>query len=104
MWILTHSRLAELFQLRCILVSMAHSASHPVGLTEDHPTLTTYFEGEIIGSKYSFLTQHEDWGSTDKVDLQHWAKFSAFRPFQKQAKKRQIYIQYLAKRDNILMR
>lgn len=74
------------------------------GLTEDHPTLTTYFEGEIIGLKYSFLTQHEDWGSTDKVDLQHWAKFSAFRPFQKQARKGNLYIPNLAQRDNIFMR
>jgi len=73
------------------------------GLTEDHPTLTTYFEGEIIGSKYSFLTQHQDWGSTDKVDLQHWAKFSAFRPFQKQAKKG-LPIQSMAQRENIFMR
>lgn len=75
-----------------------------LGLTEDHPTLTTYFEGEIIGSKYSFLTQHQDWGSTDKVDLQHWAKFSAFRPFQKQAKKGHLHIPNLAQRENIFMR
>ena len=75
-----------------------------IGLTEDHPTLTTYFEGEIIGSKYSFLTQHQDWGSTDKVDLQHWAKFSAFRPFQKQARKGNLHIPNLAQRENIFMR
>jgi hypothetical protein len=74
------------------------------GLTEDHPTLTTYFEGEIIGSKYSFLTQHQDWGSTDKVDLQHWAKFLAFRPFQKQARKGNLHIPNLAQRENIFMR
>jgi len=74
------------------------------GLTEDHPTLTTYFEGEIIGSKYSFLTQHESWGSTDKVDLQHWAKFNAFRPFAKQARKGNLYIPHLAQRENIFMR
>lgn len=74
------------------------------GLTEDHPTLTTYFEGEIIGSKYTFLTQHADWGSTDKVDLQHWAKFSAFRPFQKQARKGHFHIPQLAQRENIFMR
>ncbi|KAJ8070990.1 hypothetical protein OCU04_001342 [Sclerotinia nivalis] len=74
------------------------------GLTEDHPTLTTYFEGEIIGSKYSFLTQHEDWGSTDKVDLTHWAKFQAFRPFQKSAKKGNCHIPNLAQRENIFMR
>ncbi|RDL42239.1 Vesicle-mediated transport protein-like protein Vid24 [Venustampulla echinocandica] len=74
------------------------------GLTEDHPTLTTYFEGEIIGSKYTFLTQHEDWGSNDKVDLQHWAKFTAFRPFQKAAKKGHFHIPHLAQRENIFMR
>ncbi|CAL3964153.1 hypothetical protein PZA11_001581 [Diplocarpon coronariae] len=74
------------------------------GLTEDHPTLTTYFEGEIIGSKYTFLTQHQDWGSTDKVDLQHWAKFSAFKPFTKQARKGQFNIPQLAQRENIFMR
>jgi len=74
------------------------------GLTETHPTLTTYFEGEIIGSKYSFLTQHQDWGSNDKVDLQHWAKFSAFRPFQKQARKGNFQIPGLAQRENIFMR
>jgi len=73
------------------------------GLTEDHPTLTTYFEGEIIGSKYSFLTQHQDWGSSDKVDLQHWDKFSAFRPFKKHAKKG-LPITQFAQRDNIFMR
>ena len=74
------------------------------GLTEDHPTLTTYFEGEIIGSKYTFLTQHQDWGSNDKVDLQHWAKFAAFRPFQKAARKGHFHIPNLAQRDNIFMR
>ncbi|RDW88923.1 putative VID24 [Coleophoma cylindrospora] len=74
------------------------------GLTEDHPTLTTYFEGEIIGSKYSFFTQHQDWGSTNHTDLQHWAKFSAFRPFQKQARKGSLHIPNLAQRDNIFMR
>jgi hypothetical protein len=73
-------------------------------LTEDHPTLTTYFEGEIIGSKYTFLTQQSAWGSNDKVDLQHWAKFSAFRPFQKAAKRGNFHIPQLAQRENIFMR
>ncbi|RYO93522.1 hypothetical protein DL764_007971 [Monosporascus ibericus] len=51
------------------------------GLTEDNPTLTTYFEGEIIGSKYGFLTQHPSWGATEKIDLNHWSKFTAFRQY-----------------------
>ncbi|KAF2002939.1 hypothetical protein P154DRAFT_593442 [Amniculicola lignicola CBS 123094] len=49
------------------------------GLTEDHPSLTTYFEGEIIGSKYTFITQHPEWGSNEKVDRQHWARFQAYK-------------------------
>ncbi|KAK1572823.1 vacuolar import and degradation protein [Colletotrichum navitas] len=74
------------------------------GLTEDHPTLTTYFEGEIIGTKYSFITNHETWGATDKIDLNHWAKFNAFRPFQKQARKGPVVIRDVAQRENIFMR
>ena len=46
-----------------------------IGLTEEHVNLTTYFEGEIMGCKYTFLTQHPDWGSTGAIDLQHWAQF-----------------------------
>ncbi|KAL2019302.1 hypothetical protein VTK56DRAFT_9769 [Thermocarpiscus australiensis] len=75
------------------------------GLTDDHPTLTTYFEGEIIGTKYGFITQHPSWGATDKIDLSHWAKFTAFRPFAKQARKGgQIMIKDLTQRENIFMR
>ncbi|KAG5925547.1 hypothetical protein E4U42_004189 [Claviceps africana] len=74
------------------------------GLTEDHPTLTTYFEGEIIGSKYSFFTKHEDWGANAKVDLSHWAKFSAFRPFQKHARKGPITIPDVTQNEHIFMR
>ncbi|KAG6000597.1 hypothetical protein E4U21_005288 [Claviceps maximensis] len=74
------------------------------GLTEDHPTLTTYFEGEIIGSKYSFFTKHEDWGANTKVDLSHWAKFGAFRPFQKHARKGLITIPDVTQNEHIFMR
>jgi hypothetical protein len=74
------------------------------GLTDDHPTLTTYFEGEIIGTKYNFFTQHDDWGANTKVDLSHWSKFSAFRPFQKSARKGPVSIPDVAQRENIFMR
>ncbi|RFU74316.1 hypothetical protein TARUN_7943 [Trichoderma arundinaceum] len=74
------------------------------GLTEDHPTLTTYFEGEIIGTKYNFFTKHDDWGANSKVDLSHWSKFSAFRPYQKMARKGPVTITDLAQRDHIFMR
>ncbi|KAI1430411.1 vacuolar import and degradation protein-domain-containing protein [Xylaria sp. FL1777] len=75
------------------------------GLTEDNPTLTTYFEGEIIGSRYDFLTRHEGWGATEKIDLNHWGKFSAFRQYSKQVRKGvAVTIPNLAQRENIFMR
>ena len=60
------------------------------GLTEDHPTLTTFFSGEIIGGpnqRYTFQTKHPDWGATEKTDMQHWARFPAWRPLKGEAKR-----------------
>lgn len=74
------------------------------GLTEDHPTLTTYFEGEIIGTKHNFFTEHDNWGANMKVDLSHWSKFPAFRPFQKQARKGPVMIRDASQREHIFMR
>ncbi|ODA76656.1 hypothetical protein RJ55_07927 [Drechmeria coniospora] len=83
---------------------LADMSRRPQGLTEDHPTLTTFFEGEIIGSKYSFETQHDEWGASSKTDLSHWAKFSAFRPLQKHVHKGRVTILDIDQRDNIFMR
>ena len=74
------------------------------GLTDDHPTLTTYFEGEIIGTKYTFQTKHAEWGSNEKVDMAHWARFPAWRPLSKQAKKPDFSYKNFAQRENIFMR
>ena len=66
------------------------------GLTEDHPTLTTFFSGEIIGGpshRYSFRTRTPAWGATDKTDLIHWARFPAWRSLSKEVK-RDIDFQY----------
>jgi glucose-induced degradation protein 4 len=60
------------------------------GLTDEHQILTTFFTGEIIGGpnqKYTFQTKHPSWGATDKTDLQHWARFPAWRPLAKDAKR-----------------
>lgn len=74
------------------------------GLTDDHPTLTTYFEGEIIGTKYTFQTRHDEWGSNEKVDMQHWGRFPAWRPLAKQAKRPDFSYKNFAQRENIFMR
>ncbi|CAO3613211.1 unnamed protein product [Cunninghamella blakesleeana] len=49
------------------------------GLTPDFPELTTYFEGEIIGPKYSFLTRK--WQAQHYIDVAHWKRFPSFQPF-----------------------
>jgi hypothetical protein len=77
--------------------------SHP-GLTDDHPTLTTFFEGEIIGPKHLFKTTHPSWGSSEKVDLQHWARFPAWRPLAKSAKSPSFTLKNYQQREHIFMR
>nr|ACO11430.1 C17orf39 homolog [Caligus rogercresseyi] len=47
-----------------------------IGLTEEYPTLTTFFDGEIISKKHTFLTRK--WDADEEVDKKHWSKFSAF--------------------------
>lgn len=84
-------------------LTLTHPSSSP-GLTDEHPTLTTYFEGEIIGTKHTFQTKHEAWGATEKSDMQHWAQFPAWRPLAKQAKKADFNYKNFAQRENIFMR
>jgi len=55
------------------------------GLTDDWPELTTYFDAEIIGNKYGFLTQ--DWGANEQEDMVHWQRFPAFRHVKHELKK-----------------
>ncbi|KAI0396388.1 hypothetical protein F5Y17DRAFT_456119 [Xylariaceae sp. FL0594] len=75
------------------------------GLTEENPTLTTYFQGEIIGSRYDFVTRHKDWGATKEDDLSHWSKFSAFRKYHKYLKSgTKVTIPNLGQQENIFMR
>ena len=40
------------------------------GLTEEYPTLTTFFDGEIISEKHPFLTRK--WEADEDVDRKHW--------------------------------
>ncbi|ORY04404.1 hypothetical protein K493DRAFT_205813 [Basidiobolus meristosporus CBS 931.73] len=54
---------------------------HIHGLTDDYPELTTFFDAEIIGPKYSFLTRK--WEVDEMIDKQHWLKFPAFKEYSK---------------------
>ncbi|KAF8911967.1 vacuolar import and degradation protein-domain-containing protein [Gymnopilus junonius] len=55
------------------------------GLTDDWPELTTYFDAEIIGSRYGFLTQN--WGATQHEDIVHWSRFPAFKHIRHEAQR-----------------
>lgn len=46
------------------------------GLTEDYPTLTTYFEAEIVGEYHNFVTGK--WEADENTDREHWSKFPSF--------------------------
>ncbi|KAG0222515.1 GID complex subunit 4, VID24 [Actinomortierella wolfii] len=51
---------------------------HINGLTEEYPELTTFFDAEIIGSKFKFLTRK--WEADEAIDREHW---SMFKPFER---------------------
>ena len=42
------------------------------GLTDEYPTLTTFFDGEIISKKHPFLTRK--WDADEDVDKKHWVR------------------------------
>lgn len=44
------------------------------GLTDEYPSLTTFFEGEVIGRKHRFQTRK--WDATHETDMEHWVKTS----------------------------
>lgn len=46
-------------------------------LTSSYPNLTTFFEAEIIGAKYSFITGK--WGANLDADHKHWEQFPYFK-------------------------
>jgi hypothetical protein len=73
-------------------------------LTEDYPTLTTYFEGEIVGDRYLFRTKHPEWGCNERIDMQHWSKFNAYRPYAKPARKADFCFPNFAQKEHLFMR
>ncbi|XP_059085594.1 glucose-induced degradation protein 4 homolog [Tigriopus californicus] len=72
------------------------------GLTEEYPTLTTFFDGEIISKKHPFLTRK--WDADEDVDKKHWGKFDAFYPYAKNFNSDHFDYEALAKTDFVFMR
>lgn len=46
-------------------------------LTREFPVLTTFFEGEIVGPNYGFITGK--WEADATIDKKHWERFDYFR-------------------------
>jgi hypothetical protein len=63
-----------------------------------------YFEGEIIGTKYSFTTRRTPWGATEMIDYSHWAKFIPFQRLAKRADEEPNTINSASQEENIFMR
>lgn len=49
-------------------------------LLQEYPTLTTFFEGEIISKKHPFLTRK--WDADEDVDRKHWVSKAVLCPGQ----------------------
>lgn len=47
-----------------------HHAPTSLLYSQEYPTLTTFFEGEIISKKHPFLTRK--WDADEDVDRKHW--------------------------------
>uniref|UniRef100_A0A7M4G1K7 GID complex subunit 4 homolog n=1 Tax=Crocodylus porosus TaxID=8502 RepID=A0A7M4G1K7_CROPO len=72
------------------------------GLTEEYPTLTTFFEGEIISKKHPFLTRK--WDADEDVDRKHWGKFQAFYQYAKTFNSDDFVYEDLKNGDYVFMR
>ncbi|XP_078136102.1 uncharacterized protein LOC144536716 [Sander vitreus] len=72
------------------------------GLTEEYPTLTTFFAGEIISRKRPFLTRK--WDADEDVDRKHWGKFQAFYQYAKTFNSDDFDYEDLKNSDFIFMR
>lgn len=72
------------------------------GLTFEFPTLTTFFDGEIISKKYPFLTRK--WEANADVDRGHWGKFNAFADYKDIFYSDSFDYESLEKSDYVFMR
>ncbi|XP_076121268.1 glucose-induced degradation protein 4 homolog isoform X1 [Alosa pseudoharengus] len=72
------------------------------GLTEEYPTLTTFFSGEIISRKCPFLTRK--WDADEDVDRKHWGKFHAFYKYAKTFNSDDFDYEELKNSDFVFMR
>ncbi|KAI0637001.1 vacuolar import and degradation protein-domain-containing protein [Trametes polyzona] len=96
------------YDVNVTIVDVDFSSSHLCGylrirgLTDDWPELTTYFDAEIIGSRYGFLTRN--WGATESEDMVHWGRFPAFRHVKNELNKPHLTMKDALNRGAVFMR
>lgn len=66
--------------------------------------LTTYFEGEMVGPKYSFYTRRAEWSTNDQNDVSHWTRFLPWRAISAEASSKDYVHENFAQRKHIFMR
>ena len=76
--------------------------SYHLSIIQEYPTLTTFFEGEIISEKYPFLTRK--WDASEEVDRKHWGKFPVFEPYLKTFNADDFSYVKLKESDEVFMR
>uniref|UniRef100_H2ZLR2 Glucose-induced degradation protein 4 homolog n=1 Tax=Ciona savignyi TaxID=51511 RepID=H2ZLR2_CIOSA len=72
------------------------------GLTEEFPTMITFFDAEIISERYPFLTRK--WEADEEVDIKHWKKFLSFYQFAKTFNNDNFDYSELKNSDYVFMR
>lgn len=72
------------------------------GLTDEYPTLTTFFDGEIISRKHPFLTRK--WDADEEVDKKHWSKFTSFHQYSKTFNSDNFDYEAMKSTDYVFMR
>ena len=69
---------------------------------QEYPTLTTFFEGEIVSDRYPFLTRK--WDASEEVDRKHWGKFPTFEQYLKKFNADDFSYDRLKESDEVFMR
>jgi len=72
------------------------------GLTDDWPELTTYFDAQIIGTRYGFLT--DAWGASEAQDMTHWDRFPAFHRIKSEIRGPKLQLREAENRGCVFMR
>ncbi|CAA92267.2 Vid24 family cytoplasmic vesicle protein [Schizosaccharomyces pombe] len=59
--------------------SMLCGFIHVSYTSPNNTSLTTYFEAEIIGNRFTFETKWPEWGASEEIDNRHWKRLGALK-------------------------